>query len=444
MKKAVTLAPNVVDFDSERAAEEAAKTLPDFSEDETALAFADRHHEFLRFDHSTGKWYVYNSGRWQRDPKQMALHYAWTFGRLLAEDRRVPNRVRLRSLKFAQNVDRLARTDPRMAVTSDIWDADLDLLGTPNTVINLVTGEEVEPHPDLYITRAVAVDPNIATDCINWLRFLNDITGKDEAFKRFLQQWAAYCLSGRTDQQKLLFITGAGGTGKSTFITMLLKMLADYATSADMSTFTDGGFEQHPQQFARLSGMRLVTASETEEGRHWKENRIKQLSGGDLVTAHFMRENDFTYRPQFKLAFIGNNTPLLHNVDTAIQRRMIIVPFLHRPDEPDPRLEAKLTEEMPGILRWALNGYADLCTHGLVIPKVIGAATSTTIRTYLANGSPNAAISSWATRRCRNRTPTCSGHGAASRSRKAPSRATSGPSMIDFDALSLSRSRSNI
>lgn len=215
MKKAVTSAPNVVDFDTERAAEEAAKTLPDFSEDETALAFADRHHEFLRFDHSTGKWYVYNSGRWQRDPKQMALHYARTFGRLLAEDRRFPNSVRLRSLKFAQNVDRLARTDPRMAVTSDIWDADLDLLGTPNTVINLVTGEEVEPHPDLYITRAVAVDPNIATNCINWLRFLNDITGKDEAFKRFLQQWAAYCLSRRTDQQKLLFITGAGGTGKS-------------------------------------------------------------------------------------------------------------------------------------------------------------------------------------------------------------------------------------
>jgi putative DNA primase/helicase len=367
--------PNVVDF--ERAAEEAAKAVPDFSEDETALAFADRHHKFLRFDHSTGDWYVY-SNRWQRDPKQLALNYARTFGRLLAEDRRVPNRVRLRSLKFAQSVDRLARSDPRMAVISDIWDADLDLLGTPNTVINLETGEEVEPHPDFCITRSVTVDPDIAaTGCTNWLRFLDDITGQDEAFIRFLQQWTAYCLSGRTDLQKLLFITGPGGTGKSTFITMLLKMLAGYATSADMTTFTDAGFEQHPQQFARLAGMRLVTASETEEGRHWRESRIKQLTGGDLVTAHFMRENDFTYRPQFKLTFIGNSTPLLRNVDSAIQRRMIIVPFMHQPVEPDPRLEEKLTKEMPGILRWALNGYADLCTHGLLIPKAIGAATST-------------------------------------------------------------------
>jgi putative DNA primase/helicase len=367
----------IIDFDSERAAEDAVRALRNYSEDETALAFADRHHELLRFDHSTGNWYVYSSNRWQRDPKQLALNYARTFGRRLAEERRVPNRVRLRSLRFAQNVDRLARTDPRMAVTNDIWDADLDLLGTPNTVINLETGEEVEPHPDFYITRAVAVDPDIAADCINWLGFLNDISGKDEAFKRFLQQWVGYCLSGRTDLQKLLFITGTGGTGKSTFITMLLKLLADYATSADMSTFTEGGFEQHPQQFARLAGMRLVTASETEEGRHWKENRIKQLSGGDLVTAHFMRENDFTYRPQFKLTFIGNSTPLLRNVNTAIQRRMIIVPFLHPPAEPDPRLEAKLIEELPGILRWALNGYADLCTHGLLIPKVIKGATST-------------------------------------------------------------------
>lgn len=135
-----------------------------------------------------------------------------------------------------------------------------------------------------------------------------------------------------------MFITGAGGTGKSTFITMLLKVLADYATSADMSTFTDGGFEQHSQQFARLAGMRLVTASETEEGRHWRENRIKQLTGGDIVTARHMYENDSTYRPQFKLTFIGNSTPLLRNVDLAIQRRVIIVPFLHRPAEPDPGL----------------------------------------------------------------------------------------------------------
>ena len=368
---------SIIDFDSERAAEDAVRALPDYSEDETALAFADRHHELLRFDHSTGNWYVYNSNRWQRDPKQLALNYARAFGRMLAKERRVPNRVRLRSLKFAQNVDRLARTDPRMAVTNDIWDADLDLLGTPNTVINLETGEEVEPHPDFYITRATAVDPDVATYCPNWLRFLDDSSGKDEAFIRFLQQWAGYCLSGRTDFQKLLFITGAGGTGKSTFITMLLKVLADYATSADMSTFTDGGFEQHSQQFARLAGMRLVTASETEEGRHWRENRIKQLTGGDIVTARHMYENDSTYRPQFKLTFIGNSTPLLRNVDLAIQRRVIIVPFLHRPAEPDPWLEAKLTEEMPGILRWALNGYADLCTHGLVIPNVIGAATST-------------------------------------------------------------------
>src|ERR1700726_1957901 len=76
---------NVVDFDSERAAEEAAKALPDYSEDETALAFADRHHRVLRFDHSTGNWYVYKSTRWQRDPKQLVLNYARTFGRMVAE-----------------------------------------------------------------------------------------------------------------------------------------------------------------------------------------------------------------------------------------------------------------------------------------------------------------------------------------------------------------------
>jgi putative DNA primase/helicase len=374
---AATPKPNVVLFDEKRAAEQAVQSAPDYSEDETALAFADRHHRLLRFDHSTGEWYVFHGNRWRQDPTQIVLNYARTFGRLLAEERHVPNRTRVRSLKFARNVEHLARTDRRMAVRNNIWDTELELLGTPNAVINLATGEELEPDPDFYITRATSVDPGIATDCINWLRLLNDITGQDEAFKRFLQQWAAYCLSGRTDLQKLLFIHGPGGTGKSTFVNMLLKVLADYATSADMSTFTDGGFEKHSQEFARLAGRRLVIASETEEGRHWRENRIKQLTGGDTVTARHLYQDDFEYRPQFKLTFFGNHAPMLRNVETANQRRMIIAPFLNVPIEQDHRLEEKLTLEMPGILRWALNGYSDLCAHGLLIPKVIKEATTT-------------------------------------------------------------------
>ncbi len=125
-----------------------------------------------------------------------------------------------------------------------------------------------------------------------------------------------------------------------------------------------------------LRGARLVTASETEEGRAWAETRIKQLTGGDPITARFMRQDFFTYRPQFKLTIIGNHKPILHNVDDAAKRRFNIVPFIHKPAQPDHQLEQKLMAEAPGILQWMIEGCRDWQEHGLVRPQCVIDATA--------------------------------------------------------------------
>jgi hypothetical protein len=66
-----------------------------------------------------------------------------------------------------------------------------------------------------------------------------------------------------------------------------------------------------------LRGARMVTASETEEGKPWAEARIKQMTGGDKISARFMRQDFFTFPPQFKLTIVGNYKPALQNVDEA-------------------------------------------------------------------------------------------------------------------------------
>ena len=104
-------------------------------------------------------------------------------------------------------------------------------------------------------------------------------------------------------------------------------IMGDYATTAAMETFTASKFDRHPTELAMLRGARLVTASETEKGRAWAESRIKQLTGGDPITARFMRENFFTFLPAFKLTVIGNHKPTLQSVDDAIRRRLNIIPF---------------------------------------------------------------------------------------------------------------------
>jgi putative DNA primase/helicase len=118
-----------------------------------------------------------------------------------------------------------------------------------------------------------------------------------------------------------------------------------------------------------------VTASETEEGRAWAESRIKQMTGGDPITARFMRQDFFTFTPQFKLMIVGNHKPVLKNVDEAARRRFLIVPFERKPENPDRELEEKLKAEAPGVLRWMINGCLDWQANGLVKPPSVLAAT---------------------------------------------------------------------
>lgn len=370
--------PTVVDFDERRNAEQAAKDIaPELSEDYVALEFVERNIDAVRYDWTKKCWHTWSENRWKPDKTAVACAWTRSLVRGLASNQKsVGDRRRLGARKFADGVERFARTDQRIAVTHDHWDRNIDVLGTPSGIVDLRTGELFGSDPELFITRSTAVDPDDITDCLRWLQFLDQITGGDALLKRFLRGWAGYCLTGETREQKLAFILGPGGTGKSTFTSTLQRVMCDYALSAAMETFSDAKFEQHPEQLARLDGTRMVVASETEAGHKWRANRVKLLTGGDAITARYMRENSFDYRPQFKLTLLGNHAPAISNLDTAIQRRFLVVPFNCKPGEPDLRLEEVLAKEWPGILRWMIKGAVDWYEHGLIVPKAIGEATT--------------------------------------------------------------------
>ena len=100
------------------------------------------------------------------------------------------------------------------------------------------------------------------------------------------------------------------------------------------------------------------------------------MTGGDPITARFMRRDFFTYLPGFKLVIIGNHKPALRNVDDAARRRFNIIPFEHKPTRPDMLLGEKLKAEWPAILQWAIDGCLDWQRNGLVRPEVVAEATA--------------------------------------------------------------------
>ncbi len=349
---------------------------PAFTDEALALEYAAQHRNRLRYVAGWGRWMLWTWTHWQADDTMQAFDLARAVCRAAAaicNDRNVA--CVLANVRTVAAVEKLAKADRRLAATVDQWDQDPWLLNTPRAIVNLRTGEETSHRPELYMTKITAAA--VGDECPIWRAFLARVTAGDKDLQIFIQRMVGYALSGSTREHALFFAYGTGGNGKGVLLNTVSAMLGSYAATAAMETFTSSQTDRHPADLAMLRGARLVTSQETEEGRRWAEARIKALTGGDPVTARFMRQDFFTFLPQFKLVMAGNHRPGLRNVDEAIRRRFILLPFTEKipPAERDPDLVEKLRAEWPGIMRWALDGCLLWQEKGLAPPPSVVAAT---------------------------------------------------------------------
>jgi putative DNA primase/helicase len=250
------------------------------------------------------------------------------------------------------------------------------MLATPNGVVDLKSGNTRESDPLDYMTKMTTVAPG--RRCPTWHEFLKRTTDGDNDLQSYLQRVVGYALTGDTSEHALFFAYGIGANGKSTFLNAVSGMIGDYHKTAPIETFTASQTERHPTDLAGLRGARMVTAVETEEGRRWAESKIKTLTGGDKISARFMRQVFFEYVPQFKLLIAGNHKPSLRTVDEAIRRRFHLIPFTVTipPEQRDTTLGDRLKEEWPGILAWAIEGCVEWLDKGLAAPKAVVDATA--------------------------------------------------------------------
>jgi putative DNA primase/helicase len=327
-------------------------------------------------------WLIWDGACWREDEKRRIFTLARGICREVALTINKPSeRRRIASAKTRAAVVSLACEDSRIAASTDQWDVDPWLLNTPGGMVDLRTGVMREHRPEDYVTKLAAVSPS--GDCPKWKKFMDEITAGDAALAGYLQRVGGYCLTGVTREQQLFFFYGTGNNGKGVWVQTISNILADYHRSSPIETFTVSQHERHPTELAGLRGARLVTASETEEGRRWAEARIKELTGGDKISARFMRQDFFDFYPQFKLLLSGNHMPRLRTVNKAITRRFNRIPFAITiaPEKVDVHLVEKLMQEGAGILAWFIEGCLAWQRGGLQPPEAVTVATES----YLAS-----------------------------------------------------------
>lgn len=360
-----------------------------YSYDDTGNAgrFINNYKGVIRYNYSRKNWYFYNGKTWQLDGEgKIKSLVDETLEKMKKEpvyvadgaDEEKAQALLQKHVKYSRGsngkTNMLKESQHLLPIKPEEFDTDKHLLNVQNGYLDLHTGALHEHDKTKLFTKIATFEYTDKIDCPLWLDFLNTIFDGNKPLINYMQRAIGYSLSGSIEEQMLFILHGNGRNGKSVFLDIITEMLGNYTLNIQPQTIMvkqqSGGATG---DIARLDGARLVTSTEPNDGMRFDEGLVKQLTGGDQVTARFNYGDDFDFNPIFKLWMATNHKPIIRGTDDGIWRRLAVIPFtvqipIHKVDK---QLKYKLRREMTAILNWAVEGHMEWKRIGLNEPDVI-------------------------------------------------------------------------
>lgn len=393
VENANRVVPPLSDKDLRRIAKSIARKPPagtgeNFSDLGNARRFIAQHGDAVR-SISARRWFIWEDTRWSPDETGRIARMAKDVVRsLYVEASHMPDATaREALLKHAVKSEQaprisaliqLASTEPEIALKPEALDKNPWLLNVLNGTLDLQSGK-LRKHDRMdHITKVAPVTYDPAAECPRWEKFLHDVFDGDAELIEYAQRAFGYSLTGDTREQCFFFCYGQGANGKTTFLEVARALLGDYAQQAEFSTFLQRRGDGPRHDIARMRGARFVSAVESQSDQGFDEAVLRQLTGGDTITARKLYEELFEFRPTHKIWLAANHKPIIKTQVEGMWRRIRLIPFIVTiPKEQRIRnLSDKLIAgELSGILNWALAGCQQWRKEGLAEPKAVRKAT---------------------------------------------------------------------
>ena len=350
-----------------------------------AERFVDAYQDRVRWCPARKSWLVYDGKRYAWDARGESVKLAHHAARAIfheaanAKDKDEQKAIAGWAVT-SQGEPRinamLSQSRPYLAVGMEELDCDPWLINCQNGTLDLRTGRLKDHDPADLITRLAPVAYDPEATCPRFERFLHE-TLVDAGVIRFVKRYSGYSLTGSTRERIMAILYGSGKNGKTTLVELLHAVLGDYATNTDVETLLIKKHQGVGNDVAALKGARFVSAAEVEQGRRLAESKIKQMTGRDTVTARFLFQEFFDFKPEFTLWLSSNHKPVIQGTDDAIWDRLRLIPFTQRFDEAkaDPLLAGKLRDELAGVFAWMVEGCLQWQEHGLGAPESVTEAT---------------------------------------------------------------------
>ncbi len=273
----------------------------------------------------------------------------------------------------------LAQSDPQIAIDPTDMDSDPDLLNTENCIVHLPTGEALPHNSTIIMGRQCGTTYLANAHRPLFDRFMLEISKNDREWVDYVQRLVGYTISGRVNEEIIIFLLGGGANGKSVFSNIMRRILHSYAGSvpANFLMVSNRDGEAATPVLARLPGVRMAQANEVEAGSRLSAQAVKVAASSDAIAARHLHKSAFEFVPTHTLWVRGNHKPIITDTDDGIWRRIRLVPFDRQfgPDEKDVRLEEKLMTEAPGILAWMVQGHIEYLRRGLSPAKRVADAS---------------------------------------------------------------------
>lgn len=380
--------------------------------------FADFFMPTMRYVVERKAWYIYDGRVWKHDLGSLITMQRCnqladllpTAAMLYISDRVAQENFLLRVKAWHSRPlrERILK-DAAVVHTQSISDFDADpmLFNCLNCTIDLRTFTSHPHRPEDMLTMMSGVNYDPSRFCDRWDAFIDEVMQPaarpmplqtsladeaDDPFadlpsalvqkRTYLQQALGYALTGMTNQECMFILFGATTrNGKGTMMETILRMMGDYGKTAMPETIGTRPYQNSSgprEDVARLSGARFVNISEPDKKLTLSAALVKQLTGSDTITARFLHENSFEFKPQFKMFINTNYLPQITDMTLFSSGRIKIIPFERHfePSEQDRSLKAYFAQpdHLSAILNWCLEGLNMMMENGFEEPPAIASA----------------------------------------------------------------------
>lgn len=359
-----------------------------------AQLFIETYKDCTRYCPERKSWYSYKEGKWIKDIGSLIVSdrvkefiqlmelYSWT---IKDEDLKVKYKKFLIKTGDRRFRDRLIKDSMDiMPINADKFDNNPYLINCKNGTYDLkkkiFRGHDWQDYLTMQTNFEYYLSIGQPKRCKRWETFIDEIMQGNEVKKNYLQRALGYSILGSSNEECMFICYGkTTRNGKSTLLDAIQHLLGDYSCVSPVSIIcrssTSKNADMASPTLANLKGKRFVTMAESSQYGKLDEETIKQLTGGEEITARALYENTISYKPQFTLWLSCNDLPSVQDKSVFASDRLRVIAFDKHFDEStrDKNLKELFrdSENMKGIFLWLLDGYYDYVKNGLNMPTEI-------------------------------------------------------------------------